>query len=54
MKEYTDLEIMQMIGRAVSFSYFPFARLLIFVQGRPQFGKRLHDPGYYHAIVAQP
>ena len=39
MKEYTDLEIMQMIGRAVSIVCPSFTRFLIFMKGRPQFGR---------------
>lgn len=43
MKEYTDLEIMQMIGRAVSTAHSLFTQLLTSVQGRPQFGELLDD-----------
>lgn len=38
MKEYTDLEIMQMIGRAVSITSTHFTLFLTSTQGRPQFG----------------
>jgi len=39
MKEYTDLEIMQMIGRAVNTASHLFTLLLTSAKGRPQFGK---------------